>query len=253
MDLDVRRADGRGDADPRDGQGSASKGTKSQARVSACFIAPWASPCSDSERRLASHREPIFATVGRRLSGPEERQRGLAMARGVRLGFGWVTAHSWRKTMATILDTSGASARMIADQLGHSRVSMSQDFYLGRKSADVMVLAALEQADPRPAARKKGAKKVAEVVSDAQSQYLSLVREPTRGLEPLTPCLQDRCATDCATPARSTEGPRDRGRCYRCPRPAPTGTSNRQAHRTDSDPTATATTSRRREGGTPML
>src|SRR6478609_7210846 len=31
--------------------------------------------------------------------------------------------------------------------------------------------------------------------------------EPTRGLEPLTTCLQDRCATDCATsavPRRST-------------------------------------------------
>jgi hypothetical protein len=50
--------------------------------------------------------------------------------------------------MATVLDSSGASARMIADQLGHSRVSMSLDFYLGRKSADPRVLAALEAADP---------------------------------------------------------------------------------------------------------
>ena len=29
----------------------------------------------------------------------------------------------------------------------------------------------------------------------------SLVRELARGLEPLTCCLQDSCATDCATPA----------------------------------------------------
>jgi integrase len=50
--------------------------------------------------------------------------------------------------MATVLDTSGASARMIADQLGHSRVSMSLDFYLGRRAADPRVLAALEGADP---------------------------------------------------------------------------------------------------------
>ncbi len=30
--------------------------------------------------------------------------------------------------------------------------------------------------------------------------------ELARGLEPLTPCLQDRCATDCATPAVSLSG-----------------------------------------------
>lgn len=73
--------------------------------------------------------------------------RALEAARE-RLGFGWVTAHSWRKTTATVLDTSGATARMIADQLGHSRVSMSQDVYLGRRSVDPRVIAALEAADP---------------------------------------------------------------------------------------------------------
>ena len=30
---------------------------------------------------------------------------------------------------------------------------------------------------------------------------LGVKREPTRGLEPLTTCLQDRCAANCATPA----------------------------------------------------
>ena len=32
--------------------------------------------------------------------------------------------------LCTILDESGLSARQIADQLGHSKVSMSQDNYL---------------------------------------------------------------------------------------------------------------------------
>ena len=50
--------------------------------------------------------------------------------------------------MATVLDSSAASARTVADQLRLSRVSMSLDFYLGRKSADPRVLAALEAADP---------------------------------------------------------------------------------------------------------
>ena len=42
----------------------------------------------------------------------------------------------------------GASARMIADQLGHSRVSMTQDVYLGRRAANSGNLAALEAYDP---------------------------------------------------------------------------------------------------------
>ena len=44
--------------------------------------------------------------------------------------------HTYRKTVATLLDESGATARMIADQLGHSRVSMTQDVYLGRRAVD---------------------------------------------------------------------------------------------------------------------
>ncbi len=89
--------------------------------------------------------------------------------------------------------------------------ALPQDVYLGRKLGDVIVLNALEEADPRPAGDEKGAKEVADAVSDAHSSAFPLAREPTRGLEPLTPCLQDRCATDCATPARTTAGPRDRG------------------------------------------
>ena len=50
--------------------------------------------------------------------------------------------------MATLLDGSGATARMIADQLGHSRVSMTQDVYLGRRSVDPSVAQALEGFDP---------------------------------------------------------------------------------------------------------
>lgn len=52
--------------------------------------------------------------------------------------------------MATLLDGSVASARMIADQLGHSRVSMTQDVYLGRRVANAGNLAALESYEPPP-------------------------------------------------------------------------------------------------------
>jgi integrase len=54
--------------------------------------------------------------------------------------------HSFRKTTATTLDEAGLSARMIADQLGHARPSMTQDVYMGRKVVDTRVAAALEDA-----------------------------------------------------------------------------------------------------------
>jgi integrase len=42
------------------------------------------------------------------------------------------TSHMIRKTVATHMDDAGYSARVIADQLGHSRPSMTQDKYMGR-------------------------------------------------------------------------------------------------------------------------
>ena len=50
-------------------------------------------------------------------------------------GYGWVTSHVYRKTVATLMDEAGLSARKAADQLGHAKVSMTQDRYFGRKTA----------------------------------------------------------------------------------------------------------------------
>ena len=52
-----------------------------------------------------------------------------------RAGFGWVTSHTFRKTVATRLDAAGQSPRQIADHLGHSRPSMTLDVYVGRRVA----------------------------------------------------------------------------------------------------------------------
>jgi integrase len=49
------------------------------------------------------------------------------------LGFGWVTSHTFRKTVATRLDEAGFTPREIADILGHERPSLTQDVYMGRK------------------------------------------------------------------------------------------------------------------------
>jgi integrase len=47
-----------------------------------------------------------------------------------------LVSHTLRKTVATFLDDADVSPRKIADQLGHSKVSMTQDVYLGRKLTD---------------------------------------------------------------------------------------------------------------------
>lgn len=48
------------------------------------------------------------------------------------LGFRRLTSHSFRKTVATILDRQGMSARAIADYLGHSDPALTQKVYMSR-------------------------------------------------------------------------------------------------------------------------
>ena len=48
------------------------------------------------------------------------------------LGVPDVTSHSFRKSVATMIDDAGLSARVGADQLGHAKVSMTQDKYMSR-------------------------------------------------------------------------------------------------------------------------
>lgn len=48
------------------------------------------------------------------------------------LGVPDLTSHSFRKTVATLIDDGGLSARVGADQLGHAKVSMTQDVYMRR-------------------------------------------------------------------------------------------------------------------------
>jgi integrase len=55
-----------------------------------------------------------WRTAGEELSAPE------------------ITTHSFRKTLATLIDDEGLSARIGADHLGHSKVSMTQDRYMTR-------------------------------------------------------------------------------------------------------------------------
>ncbi|MFI7067060.1 helix-turn-helix domain-containing protein [Kribbella sp. NPDC050124] len=62
----------------------------------------------------------------------------------------WIRSHALRKTTATALDEAGHTARQIADQLGQSKVSITQDVYLGRRAANPAAAEALERAFEDP-------------------------------------------------------------------------------------------------------
>ncbi|MDH2442398.1 site-specific integrase [Amnibacterium sp. CER49] len=55
------------------------------------------------------------------------------------------TSHTFRKSVASILSDSGVSPRIMADQLGHARPSLSLDVYLGRSKRVRGASGALEQ------------------------------------------------------------------------------------------------------------
>ena len=48
------------------------------------------------------------------------------------LGLPDITSQSFRKTVHTLIDDSGLSARIGADKLGHAQPSMTQDVYMSR-------------------------------------------------------------------------------------------------------------------------
>lgn len=76
---------------------------------------------------------PLFPhPVTGKYRDPREVQKVLRAVRG-EAGYPWLTSHQLgRKTVATILDEGGATARQIADQLRHARPSMTQDVYMAR-------------------------------------------------------------------------------------------------------------------------
>lgn len=63
-----------------------------------------------------------------------------------------VTSHSFRKTVATLIDDASLSARIGADQLGHAKVSMTQDRYMSRGRVHPQIAELLEQAVGEPGA-----------------------------------------------------------------------------------------------------
>jgi integrase len=73
----------------------------------------------------------VFASTAGTLRDPNNFGRLWRTARD-ELGVPEVTTHSFRKTVATLIDDEGLSARIGADQLDHTNVSMTQERSMSR-------------------------------------------------------------------------------------------------------------------------
>ena len=86
------------------------------------------------DRAQPNDQGVVFSAPGGGLRDPSNTQSDLRSVFDA-AGFTWVTSHIYRKTVATLMDEAGLTARQAADQLGHAKVSMTQDNYFGRKVA----------------------------------------------------------------------------------------------------------------------
>lgn len=113
------------------GVGLVRKNTKSAASDRALRLPDW---CVEMLRRRKAGppTAPVFPDSK---GGFRDRSNVGRDLRTVRSGttVAWFKSHAARRTVATILDGQGLSARVIADQLGHARPSMTQDKYMGRQ------------------------------------------------------------------------------------------------------------------------
>ncbi|WP_371812825.1 site-specific integrase [Saccharopolyspora sp. ASAGF58] len=127
------------------GQGLIRKSTKTGFGERTLPLASWT--VEMLRRRFAetgAQDGPVYPDSLGGLRDPSNTRRVLRETRGSE-GFARVTSHVFRKTAATILDEAGLSARLIADQFGHSRPSMTQDVYMGRKAVSRQTADVLER------------------------------------------------------------------------------------------------------------
>jgi integrase len=103
--------------------------------------------------RAAIHRVPLTTGGFGVLAGLPSRTRQLRDRRNTAgdikdlfdfCGFYAASSHLFRRSVATIMDASGLSARAGADQLGHRQLSMTMDRYWGRGLLDTGAAEVLE-------------------------------------------------------------------------------------------------------------
>jgi integrase len=97
------------------------------------------------KRPFIGEQTVIFPSTSGTLRDPDNFAGQWRAARD-ELGVTDVTSHSFRKTVATLIDDGGLSARVGADHLGHAKVSMTQDRYMSRGRVHRVVADILDRA-----------------------------------------------------------------------------------------------------------
>jgi integrase len=121
--------------------------TKTEDSARTVPLPKFASDALNARRRRAIEGEcdVIFPSSVGTLRDPDNFSQQWREARAA-LGVPDVTSHSFRKTVATLIDEGGLSARVGADQLGHAKVSMTQDTYMKRGQVHLEVADLLDTA-----------------------------------------------------------------------------------------------------------
>lgn len=98
-----------------------------------------------AEKRLRGPQGVVFASPTRRSVRDPSNCAGDLRDLRDELGYPWVTFKSLRKTVATRMDEAKYTPREIAEQLGHSKPSMTMDVYQGRGTVNPSVAALLDR------------------------------------------------------------------------------------------------------------
>jgi integrase len=102
----------------------------------------------DTDRRAAPYlgqQAVIFPSTNGALRDPGNFAGQWRKTRD-ELGVPNISSPSFRKTVATLIDDAGLSARIGAEHLGHAEVSTTQDRYMSRGRAHSQVAELLDKA-----------------------------------------------------------------------------------------------------------
>lgn len=112
------------------------RGTKTEHADRTVHLPGW---CADVMRRrvqLEGIAASGFVFPAPRTGQRRDRRNTARAIRGLldRAGFPWASPHTFRRTVATLLDAQGVGLATVANVLGHADPSMTAREYLGRKS-----------------------------------------------------------------------------------------------------------------------
>lgn len=132
------------------GAGLTAKSTKSNTGLRVLYVPTWCLRMLQKRKGDTStvdrpDSEPVFGAVLGGWRDPSNTQADLRQAFDA-AGYPWVTSHTFRKTVATLMDQAGLSSRATADQLGHANPSLTQDVYYGRRIPDTGAAQVLDSA-----------------------------------------------------------------------------------------------------------